>query len=86
MKLKKFNRIKVQDAWYLKRTKIRNKHHLKNKCMGGSNELWNILFLDEARHRCWHLLFKNLDLEQIIELLIRVKRIKDSQKEGGLLC
>ena len=81
MKLKKFNRIKVIDARFEKRKGIKNKHHLVPKSRGGGNHYANLLVMDMERHKALHFLFGTLTLEEIIELLIRVKRIKDSQKE-----
>jgi len=57
-----------------------NRHHLVNKCNGGTMSINNILWIYINRHHVWHELFKNLDLEQVIELLIRVKRAKDNQE------
>jgi hypothetical protein len=53
------------------------KHHIKNKCMGGGNELSNLLALNKQRHEAWHLLFHNLNLDEIISLLQRLKKVKD---------
>jgi len=57
-----------------------NRHHLVNKCNGGTMSINNILWIYINRHHEWHTLFHNLDLEQVIELLIRVKRAKDNQQ------
>lgn len=57
-----------------------NKHHLLNKCKGGKNEEWNIAVLYIERHQYWHKIFGNKSLEEVIDLLIRLKRIKDYQK------
>lgn len=56
-----------------------NRHHLTNKCMGGGGNIENILWIYINRHEVWHSLFKNLDLDQVIALLIRVKSAKDNQ-------
>lgn len=58
----------------------RNYHHLKNKCRGGSNATSNLLLIDIERHRAWHTLFRNLDLGQAIDLLIRLEKAKKGQK------
>ncbi len=81
MKLKKFNRIKVIDARFEKRARMKNKHHLVPRSRGGGSHYSNLLIMDIERHKALHFLFGTLTLEEIIELLIRVKRIKDSQKE-----
>lgn len=60
------------------RLKNRNYHHLTNKCKGGKATKGNLLLINIERHRAWHTLFRNLDLEQVIELLKRVKRLKEN--------
>ena len=50
-------------------------HHLLNKCNGGKTTPWNLLCLREARHEAWHTLFHNMDLDEIIECLQRVKQL-----------
>lgn len=57
-----------------------NKHHLVNKCNGGTSDIQNILWIYMERHSMWHTLFNNLDLGQVIELLIRVKSAKENQE------
>jgi len=59
-----------------KKKKRLTKHHLVNRCMGGGNELSNLLALDEKRHQAWHLLFHNLNLDEVISLLQRLKKAK----------
>ena len=56
-----------------------NHHHLKNRCHGGTSVMSNLLRMDERRHDAWHLLFKNMDLPQIIRLLQRLQKIKEGQ-------
>jgi len=63
-----------------KQRKHQNKHHLRPKSRGGQSIESNLLWMDIERHKIWHILFKNLTLDEVINLLIRVKRIKDSQK------
>ena len=60
-----------------------NRHHLTNKCMGGKGNIENILWIYINRHEVWHTLFKNLDLDQVIALLIRVKSAKENQTESN---
>ena len=62
-----------------KRNNHMNRHHLTNRCMGGTMSIHNILWLDIQRHHAWHELFKNLNLDEVIELLIRVKSAKENQ-------
>ena len=56
-----------------------NRHHLVNKCNEGDSSIKNILWIYIERHSMWHTLFHNLDLDQVIALLIRVKSAKDNQ-------
>lgn len=91
MKIRKPNRRKVLEAQYLKRSGIQNKHHLHNKTNGGGKQLWNLIKLDTIRHNAWHLLFKNLSLEEIIDLLQRLQHMKESERMrlnygGNELC
>lgn len=58
---------------------MKNKHHLKNKSKGGGDEKSNLLLIKIERHKAWHILFKNLSLDEVIELLQRVKRLKEQQ-------
>lgn len=65
---------------FQKRSGFFNDHHLKPRSRGGQDIGSNLFGLDEYRHSAWHLLFKNLTLDEIIALLIRVKQIKDKQR------
>jgi hypothetical protein len=67
----------------MKRLKKINRHHLTPKSRGGKNDDWNIAMFYIERHQYWHKVFGNLDLNQVIELLIRFKRFKDYQKSKG---
>jgi len=65
------------------RKKVKNsltRHHLKNKCMGGMNTPENILMLWKNKHVAWHTLFKNMNLDQIIECLYRVRELQRRKK------
>lgn len=55
-----------------------NKHHLKPKSRGGQSLDSNLLDIDIERHNAWHQLWRNLTLEEVISLLIRLKRMKQS--------
>lgn len=59
-----------------------NKHHLLNKCKGGTWDYHNILWIYINRHQMWHQLFRNLNLDEVIELLQRVKLAKEHQTEA----
>jgi hypothetical protein len=66
----------------MKRRKLKvTKHHIQNRCEGGSSEEWNILHIYRYKHDVFHLLFKNKNLDQCIALLMRVKRLKERQHE-----
>lgn len=65
------------------RKRRKQKHHLRNKCMGGMNTPDNLLNLWEEKHVCWHKLFKNMNLDQIIECLQRVRELQKKKQGGG---
>ena len=54
----------------------RNKHHLKPRSVGGTSEKYNLLLIEEERHKMWHKLFGNLTLNEVIELLMRMRKAK----------
>lgn len=56
-----------------------NRHHLKPRSRGGSDRTYNIIKLDAYRHDAYHLLFGNLTIDEVIELLIRLRDKKASQ-------
>lgn len=56
--------------------KKRNHHHLKNKCRGGLNTPNNLLLIKVERHKMWHKLFGNLSLNEVIDLLVRLREAK----------
>ena len=66
-----------------KRKKI-NKHHLIPKCRikdltkKQRRDVSNLLNIKITRHTAWHQIFGVLTLDEVIELLIRVKRAKSS--------
>lgn len=57
-----------------------DEHHLKNRKNGGQSIKSNLIRLDAYRHDAIHLLFGDKSLREIIELLERLERIKNSQK------
>jgi len=54
---------------------IFDSHHLRPREAGGLKGN-NLLRLNILRHRIWHLLFGNLTLDEVIRLLLRVRRVK----------
>lgn len=60
-----------------KRSKKFVHHHIKNRCRGGSNELSNLILLEEQREKAWHFLFGNLSFKEAAALLNRVMHFKD---------
>ena len=76
-KPKRENRKRHQ---FKKRAGFNDKHHLKPSSRGGQTIGSNLIQLDAYRHDSWHLLFGNKTLDEIIELLVRLKHIKESQR------
>jgi hypothetical protein len=56
-----------------------NQHHLRPSSRGGQTISSNLIRMDINRHDAWHLLFNNLTLTEIIEILTRLKNIKKKQ-------
>lgn len=56
-----------------------NRHHIKNKCRGGTWAKENILMMDTRRHAAWHFLFHNMSFREVAELLIRTCDMKHEQ-------
>lgn len=54
-----------------------DRHHLKPH---GDTIPSNLLLIDAYKHDALHLLFGNKTLDEIIELLIRVRDIKETQE------
>jgi hypothetical protein len=70
-------------SWNAKRYRRksgRNKHHLTPVCRGGPTEDWNLLLIRLERHGEWHKIFGVQTLEETINLLVRLKRMKDRQR------
>lgn len=57
-----------------------NKHHLTPKSRKGQpyygDSYKNLLYIHIESHEAWHKLFQNRTLEEVIELLQRLARIK----------
>lgn len=64
---------------FKKRAGFNDKHHLKPREQGGQSIQSNLLTIDVYRHDAIHLIFGNKSLDEIIALLQRVKRAKQSQ-------
>jgi len=54
----------------------KNRHHLTPKIRGGGIESSNLLTIDIDKHIYWHRIFGTLTLEEVINLLIRLKKMK----------
>ena len=83
--MKNFQRQKKNVHRFQQRAGCTEPHHLQPSSRGGEGIDSNLLNMDVYRHDAWHLLFKNSTLEEIIELLQRLKLIKTKQKRRELL-
>lgn len=63
--------------------KRKTKHHLRPRSRGGSSARYNILILDAERHALLHKIFGNRTLTEIIEVLIRIARAKQYEREDS---
>ena len=63
-----------------RKNRKRNRHHLTPKSRGGEKTDSNLLLIDMERHNAWHKLWGNRTLDEVIELLIRVKHAKESKR------
>lgn len=77
----KQKRKKACQHRFQERAGWKNKHHLKPRSRGGQSLDSNLITMDAYRHDAWHLLFSNLTLEEVIELLQRLASIKKSRKK-----
>lgn len=48
---------------------LQDKHHRKPRSRGGTNESRNISLVPQHQHRAYHLLFRNMQPEEIAQLL-----------------
>jgi hypothetical protein len=62
----------------------RCKHHLTPKQHGGNRSPENLLLLSLDKHAAYHRLFGNLSIEQAIQLLVRVHRLKGRCLYGAM--
>lgn len=65
---------------YKKRAGFNTEHHIRNRKNGGESIKSNLLTIDAYKHSAWHLLFKDMTIEQVIAFLTRVNRAKKSQQ------
>lgn len=57
----------------------RNYHHMVPRSRSGPDTTRNLLLINRARHIGWHKMFGNRTLNEVITLLIRVRRAKGGQ-------
>jgi len=77
MKARKAKREGKPTEW--KRSGKKNRHHIVNKCRGGTWTPENILIMDTRRHAAWHFLFQNMSFEEVANLLLRTIQMKNGQ-------
>ena len=63
-----------------KRSGIRNEHHLLNKSRGGLRTSTNLITLDTEHHLAWHFLFGNMDIDEVVALLLRIKNCNKKRR------
>lgn len=68
-----------------KRSGKMSQHHLRPSSRGGESIGSNLLILDTRRHEAWHLLFNNLTIQEVIELLQRTQHIKEHKRFKKML-
>lgn len=67
----------------------RNRHHLtpknvfKRRHEPVDNSDANLLLIDIEKHDAWHVLFKEKTLDEAIDLLVRLRRMKQIYKEAA---
>lgn len=64
-----------------KRYSKRNRHHIIPKARGGKATTQNLLLMDIDKHNELHRIFGLMTLDEIIALLIRVRRAKQNQRD-----
>ena len=57
--------------------KGQNRHHLTPKSRGGKSTEANLIWIRIDRHRFWHAIFGNMTLDEVINLLIRLREIQN---------
>ena len=53
-----------------------NRHHMLPRSRGGGMSQQNLLIMDTTRHKCWHILFKDLTFPEAAALLLRCEEVK----------
>ena len=61
--------------------KRKTRHHLRNKCKGGTNTPENLMILWDDKHSAWHTLFKNMNLDEIIRCLQKVRELQKRKED-----
>ena len=56
------------------------RHHILNRCRGGSGATYNLLLIEEKKEKAFHLIFGHKTLEEAAYLLLRLARAKKNQK------
>ena len=77
MKWRKINRMRRKK----RKHPGRNLHHMRPRSAGGDNSEANLLLIDVEKHELLHKIFGNKTWEEIIQLMIRVSRMKGRTKE-----
>lgn len=77
MEMPKLRKIRYYQKKKTKRVHWQNNHHLIPRSRGGKSVRNNLLRMDALRHYCWHVLFQNLTIPEIIKILYKVKRMKE---------
>lgn len=54
----------------------RNYHHHEIYSVSGDNSPANLLLIDIEKHISWHKLFGNRNIDEVIKLLKRLRRLK----------
>lgn len=65
-------RTKRREHQFKERAGFSDWHHLKPCRRGGESISSNLLRMDAYRHDAWHLFFRNMTLDEIINLLSRI--------------
>lgn len=73
-----FQRKKIREHQFKERAGFSDYHHLRPRHGGGQSIASNLLKLDAYRHDAWHLFFKNMTLNETINLISR-KNFKNIQ-------
>ena len=59
----------------------RDRHHLRPKSRGGNNHPSNLLLIDKHKHELWHQLWGTRTLDEVLNLLTRMARMKGYRYE-----